>query len=184
MTTDRTTDVTDHSVERARAHARNTHGHDYAMFVATRRGTKSGAASHTRVHHCAPSTHVTFGTSRRVREKERKKKKYNPRVPNGGTSGETRAREGREIDGWPQREKREREGASDASAKRIDPRGKDPRTRRRPRGIATSFSRGANRSVRDARVERFFLGIYRVLTPADGPRARRLSIWLPLHSDV
>lgn len=30
----------------------------------------------------------------------------------------------------------------------------------------------------------FFLGIYRVLTPADGPRARRLSIWLPLHSDV
>lgn len=27
-------------------------------------------------------------------------------------------------------------------------------------------------------------GIYRVLTPADSPRARRLSIWLPLHSDV
>jgi len=23
-----------------------------------------------------------------------------------------------------------------------------------------------------------------VLTPADSPRARRLSIWLPLHSDV
>lgn len=59
-----------------------------------------GAVSHTHVHYCAPSTHVTFGTSRRVR----REKKERSRVP---SADERRER---------QRERNEKRGKNERSA--------------------------------------------------------------------
>lgn len=79
--------------------------------------------------------------------------------------------------GWRKEERRERGRETSVNANQGD----DFRTRVTACD-REDFSRDASFPV--ARRMTWIFAIYRVLTPADGPRARRLSIWLPLHSDV